>query len=345
MTDNLKKVRSPDYNFNFDRTTGFFARWGKTLQDDPDFSPRGPEIADIEVTTSCSGPAGKVCSFCYKANTPKGTNMSFETFKEIFHKLPTNLTQIAFGADANLKANPDIWKMFDYCRNNDYNKVVPNVTVANVDDEVADKLAAVCGAVAVSRYSNKDWCYDTIKRLVDRGMSQVNIHQMISEETFEQAMETINDYGTDPRLKGMKAIVFLSLKRVGRGKNNTQLSQDKFKLLVDTAMSKNVPIGFDSCSANKFLRAVKDREDYNKLAVCTEPCESTCFSLYVNVEGKYYPCSFSEGNGEWEDGIDLTKVDDFMTDVWNSERTLKFRNDLLGNKDENGVRACPLFEI
>ena len=147
----VKCVRTPDYNYDFDKQTGFFARWGATKEDDPDFSKLGPEILDIEITTSCAGPAGNPCPFCYKANTPKGDNMSFETFQAIFNKLPRTLNQVAFGADATLTSNPDIWKMFDYCRNNDYNQVVPNITIAHITKETAERLASVCGAVAVSR--------------------------------------------------------------------------------------------------------------------------------------------------------------------------------------------------
>lgn len=340
-----KIVRTPGYNYNFDYNTGFFARWGETKDHDPDFSPLGPEIADIEITTACGGPIGNPCSFCYKSNTSSGDNMSFDTFKDIFHRLPKNLTQIAFGADATLTSNPDIWKMFDYCRNNDYNKVIPNVTVANIDKNTAAKLSKVCGAVAVSRYSNKNWCYDSISYLVSEGMDQVNIHAMISEESYELALETINDYHTDPRLKGMNAIVFLSLKKVGRGKKHTPLKFEKFKHLINLCLEKKVKFGFDSCSANKFIASVKDDDNFKYFEQCAEPCESTCFSLYINHEGKYFPCSFSEGNGEWVDGIDVTKIDDFMTSIWNNERTLKFRNDLLTNKDENNFRSCPLFEI
>ena len=50
-----KKVQSKGYNYKFDKKTGFFARWGKTKEDDPLSSPFGPEIADIEVNAE-NGP-------------------------------------------------------------------------------------------------------------------------------------------------------------------------------------------------------------------------------------------------------------------------------------------------
>jgi len=175
--DQIKTVCSSDYNFLFNKKTGFFARWGKTKEDDPQWSALGPEIADIEVTTKCHGVTGRdgksrVCNFCYKSNTPNGQNMSFDTFKTIFDKISKNriLTQIAFGADSHATSNPDLFKMMDYCRNNGYNYVIPNITVAEITPETADLLAKYCGAVAVSRYENKDVCYNTVKMLTDAVM-------------------------------------------------------------------------------------------------------------------------------------------------------------------------------
>lgn len=346
----MKVVKSPGYNYIFNPKNGYFARWGNTHEDDPVMSPFGPEIADIEITTSCSGPEGKVCGFCYKANTPIGENMSLETFKTIFAKLPKNLTQIAFGADATGKANPDMWKIMEYCRTNDINPVIPNITIANADLVTARKLADTCGAVAVSRYDNKNVCYDTVQRLTTFGLKQTNIHQLLAEETFDNVIETIHDIKNDDRLKELNAIVFLSLKKKGRGKGYTPLSQEKFEQVINMALEAEIPFGFDSCSANKFLKATKNHPRASDFAVMAEPCESTCFSLYVNVEGKYFPCSFSEGHdfgraGDWSDGIDLTKINSFIPELWNNQKTLQFRNALLNNLDELGVRKCPLYEI
>lgn len=335
-----KSIRSEDYNYNFNKENGMFVRWGKEINDDPDYCEFGPEILDIEVTTSCRGPAGKPCSFCYKSNGPSGENMSFETFKKILDKMPRTLNQCAFGADAQCESNPDIWKMMDYCRNNKRNPIVPNITVADITDETADKLAKHCGAVAVSRYEDKNICYDSVERLTKRGMEQVNIHMMISKETFDQAKETLIDYYKDRRLKDLNAIILLSLKTKGRGKHHNPLTNEQFKDLVDYAIDNNIPLGFDSCSAPKFINSIQDREGKNKYLTCVEPCESTCFSSYVGVDGKFYPCSFCENEGEWTEGLDVTNCENFVKDIWNNTKTLAFRNKLLAND-----RNCPVFEV
>ena len=63
--DKRKFCKSESYNYAFDKTSGLFMRWGKTEDDDPEISPFGCEIADIEISTICS----KGCKAC----SPKGT--------------------------------------------------------------------------------------------------------------------------------------------------------------------------------------------------------------------------------------------------------------------------------
>ena len=349
----LKVLRSEEYNYNFDKNTGYFARWGKEEKDDPTFSPFGPEIADIEISTVCSGVTGiGVCKFCYKSNTPKGDNMSLDTFKKVFHNLPRTVTQIAFGI-GNLPnhkhgGNPDMWAIFDYCNEHG---VKPNVTVngEGVDDAIADRLASTCGGVAVSVY-DKDVSYNAIKKLTDRGMKNVNIHFMICEQTFETAKEVILDIKSDKRLEKLHALVLLSLKPHGRGKNTyyTRLSQERFNELVEFVMLNKAPIGFDSCSAAKFARAILNHPNREVIMQMVEPCESTKFSMYINTDGRYFPCSFMEGEnvengGNWTQGLDVANTPDFMADIWNHPDTLTFRDKCIGCTS-HGV-SCPHYEI
>jgi len=330
----LKRYMSQNYNYIFDTETGFFARWGSTLKDDPDYAPF-PEILDIEITTKCMGPGEKLCPFCYKGNTPNGTNMSFDTFKQILDRMPSIL-QIAFGADAQCKSNPDIWKMMEYCRSKN---VVPNITIADIDDETADNLLKYVGACAVSRYSNKDICYDSIKKLTDRGLKQTNMHFMISKETYNQAIETIHDCVNDPRLDKLNAIVFLSLKTKGRGTGFTPLTQEEFNTLMDECIKHKVPFGMDSCSAHKYLNYIKDKPELKNTEFSVEPCESSCFSSYISVDGEFFPCSFLENIGDFKEGINVLEYKSF-NEIWNHEKVKKFREILLKNE-----RRCPVYNI
>lgn len=335
----LKVVKSPNYNYIFNKENGFFVRWGSSQADDPEQAPF-PEILDIEVTTICDNG----CPFCYKANTRHGKNMSLDTFKSILDKMTFEgkmfLTQMAIGADAKATANPDLFEMMRYSRSKG---VIPNITVANISDDTADKLVALCGAVAVSRYSDKNKCYDSVKRLTDRGLKQTNIHIMLSEETLPQVKETFADYLSDNRLKNLNAIVILSLKKRGRGIGHKPVSRETFKELVVFALANKIPIGFDSCSQPKFMEAVKDHPKYEEFNTLAEPCESTLFSSYINVDGLFFPCSFCEEHSSFPEGIDVTKCENF-SEVWLASKTVEWRSKLLDQR-RSGNNNCPVFEV
>ena len=332
-----KHVRTKDYNYNFDYSTGYFERWGKTKEEDPEFA-QSPELIDLEISTICN----KKCKFCYKSNTSVGKNMSFDTFKIIFDKLPKTTTQIAFGI-GSLEANPDLWRIVSYCRKN---YVVPNVTIngQNITKGQYDMLSYYMGAVSVSHYNDKE-CFDSVKELTDRGMTQCNIHQLVSMETLDSCFDLIKKTKVDSRLEKLHAIVFLLLKPKGDRNTLTSVKDiKKYKELVYFALKNKVDVGFDSCSSPSFLKAVKDHQYYKSFNQSADPCESTLFSLYISVDGKAFPCSFTEDQPEYK-GIDVTKVKDFTKEVWNGEEIVKFRKRLLNNKDCNGCRNCPEFDL
>ncbi len=342
---NFKQLISEEANYIFDKNNGTMITWGRTKEEDAERFP-GPTIADIEVTTICDNN----CPFCYKSNNLNGQYMSFKTYKKLFDKLPKSLTQIAFGADARLKSNPDIFKIMQYTRDQG---IIPNITVANIDSLTAKKLIDVCGAVAVSRYARKEECYSSVgslcylkNHLIYSKLKQVNIHMMIAEETFDQAVETIKDMKTEERLQDVNAIVFLSLKTKGRGREFHPLSQEKFNYLVDLCKENEINYGFDSCSSLKFFKSLNEKE-YNIYKDVIMPCESTLESSYINVEGKLFPCSFTEGEKGWEEGLDILYCNDFIKDVWNHSRVEEFRKKLFATKSYNefNCRSCPYYEL
>ena len=152
----------------------------------------------------------------------------------------------------------------------------------------------------------------------------VNIHMLISKETLPILYELIDDVNRDDRLSGLNAIVFLSLKKKGRGESFNSVSQEEFKNIIDICFEKNIKFGFDSCSAHKFLNCIKGT-DRESLSIYCEPCESTRMSFYINAHGKGFPCSFTEGTDKWEEGLDVLNCNDFITDIWNHPKTHVFR--------------------
>lgn len=349
--DDEKKIwRSSGYNFNFNKRTGFFMRWGNTFEDDPPFSPFGPEILDLEIS---SGECQGNCKFCYKCNGSgvETENMSLENFKIILSKMPPTLTQIAFGI-TNIGSNPDFFPMMLHARNNG---IIPNYTCHGLDvnEKIAASTAKLCGAVAVS-IVNQEKSYNAIKMFTDAGMDQVNIHFMLSEETMDKALGVIDDIALDPRLSKLNAIVFLQYKPKGKHPNQFHViaSSDRYKKLIEYCESKNVGFGFDSCSAPLYFKAIEGRKNVKQLTALGEPCESFgMFSSYINVRGVYFPCSFCEGENGWEDGIDVLSCDNFIQDIWHSDKIMHWRKIMMHSCDKcdcnfkSMCRTCPIFDV
>lgn len=340
----IRICRSKFYNYNFNVETGEFARWGIMPSHDPKSAPF-PEILDIEITTKCNGPANKLCGFCYKSNNPNGHNMSFEEFKNIIDKMPF-LTQCALGADAQGITNPDMIEMMRYARSKG---IIPNLTIADVSDDVAGVLADVAGAVAVSVYKHAgfDVAFDSVQRLARAGQKQINLHFMISNKTIDDAYKVMEAMKSDPRLDQVNAIVFLGLKQKGRGTKYEGVTREQYRELVEHCLANGIPFGFDSCSAPAFIDSVVDHPNYEQFKMMAEDCESTLFSSYINERGVFFPCSFTENwdKGGWAEGIDVLAADDFIKDVWFHPRTAEFRKALIGNTDCNGCRNCPAYAV
>lgn len=196
----------------------------------------------------------------------------------------------------------------------------------------------------------------TVKELIDkrlflteqekgdilRNIFSINIHYMLSVETYDKAFEIIDKISSDETLLNLNAIVFLQYKPKGKNAENyhSVLDVEKYKKLIEYCEKNNISYGFDSCSAHMFLNSIENRRDKNILKMMAEPCESGLFSSYVNCEGKFFVCSFAEGEKEWVEGIDVLGCNDFDKDVWNSKRILEWRKKLLLNN-----RNCPIYDL
>lgn len=352
--DEVKMVKSCDYNYIFKKDTGFFARYGKTKEDDPAMAP-APEILDIEISAGkCSGN----CPHCYKSNsaTAENTWMTLETYKQILDKVSASriLCQVALGV-TDIDSNQDLFKIMEYTRSIG---IIPNITVngKNISDDDINKLASLCGAVSVSHYNDTE-CYGTVQRLAaamkgpGATLRQVNIHALLCKESLEKCYRIVGAAKDDDRLKDLSAIVLMTLKPKGLKNTMTPLgSLEKFQALFKAAVDAGILIGFDSCGAPQVFRAIENMDMLN-IAPSVEGCESSIFSSYINVLGDFFPCSFSEGQGEWVEGISVLKADSFVNDVWHHAKTEAFRNKISNMSKKcncqfsSQCRPCPLFDI
>lgn len=248
-------------------------------------------------------------------------------------------TQIAFGV-CSVDSNPDFWNILKETRKRG---IVPNLTVngVGINDLVARRLAGLCGAVAVSvNKANKEVAYDAIKRLSqDYQMNQINIHIVLAEDTVDFIFGVIKDIKTDSRLEKLNALVMLSFKDKRGTECYSPISLESASKLINYCLTNEVRHGFDSCFAHTYLKAIKDRPDFERLEQYVEPCESGLFSVYINTFGLVYACSFSEGIGCWKDGLNVLDFDT-IEELWNSEKVQEWRKSLLGCD-----RVCPFYEI
>ncbi len=360
--DKFKGVKSPNYNYTFNKETGFFARWGKAINDDPLFSPFGCEILDIEVGVGeCLGN----CDFCYKCNGSNlpTTNMTLNTFKKTLQKIPKVLTQIAFGI-TDIYTNPDFFEIMKHSRKQG---IIPNYTChgLDIDRNAIELTAKYCGAVAVSLL-DKDLTFKAIDEFTSAGMNQVNIHFMLSKETYDDALKLAEELKEDDRTKKLNAVVFLQYKSKGEQPDlySPVKEAEKYSKLINSYNQHKINIGFDSCSApvylqgarlnelNKHNRTKSEKEINNKLkslATFVEPCESGLFSLYCNVDGLFYPCSFVEEEKGWEEGLKLKE--DFLKDIWYHPRMTEWRDVLLKTTEhcecqfQFNCRTCPIYDL
>jgi MoaA/NifB/PqqE/SkfB family radical SAM enzyme len=354
IRDDVKIFESEDLSYNFNLKNGFTQVWGKTKEEDPEYSKYGPLIADIEITDICEGINGSLCNYCYKSNTKQGSNMSFETFKKIIKKLNTKgqLQQVAFGLGAEATENPELWDMCKWLRSK---FIIPNGTVANVSKDTAYKIATNFGAVAVSAHLSEDSkkgfdvlaknCLQFAPYIVahhqgKKGitLAQLNIHFVIMEQTYEECKKLFKLLRSDPHFMAVNAVVLLGLKKCGRAEkgNFDRISDKHFKELVDIALDQKIGIGFDSCDCNRFLFSVKDRPNFKELEQMSEACESRLFSIYLNKEGKVFPCSFLENN---QTGFDILNSNNFLEEYWNNDSD-GWRKILINNN-----RSCPVYDV
>ena len=337
--------KSGAYKCFFDKLTGFNCRFGKTADDDPEYCGLGPEILDLEVSVNgcVPVPGSTNCRYCYKNNTnAKPTNMSFESFKQIVDSFPKNLSQIAFGI-TGLKTNPDLEKMFAYCREIG---IIPNVTTvgADMDDHMKDVLCKYCGAVAVSCYTGaKDLCYKTIKELHEYARENykrdlhVNMHIVVSNDNMPHLKEVLQDIA-DKKVDGLKSVVLLRIKPKGRAAHmDCKISLSTYEELVSFCLSNKISFGFDSCSATPVMEVLKKLGKPQLCSSC-EPCESSKLSSYINVKGEYWSCSFAEGT----DFIKPVNVLDYKTasEWWNSDEVKKCR--FCKNP---ACKSCPIYDL
>jgi len=63
----------------------------------------------------------------------------------------------------------------------------------------------------------------------------------------------------------------------------------------------------------------------------------------LDIDGIYFPCSFTENEFDWQEGLNVLECQDFMQDCWWNQKTSKFRQ---SNIDcQSKCESCVYYEI
>ena len=248
--------------------------------------------------------------------------------------------QLAIGI-TNLDTNPELLQICEFAKNK--MGVIPNVT-CHGKDEVSDnflkRLCELCGNIAVSRY-DKEKTYNFIERLHYCGANQINMHLFVSNETIDDVLDAFKDIQTDRRLKYLTTAVLLFLKKKGRGKRFSRLTDENYNKIFTYALENGINFGFDICCSHRFEKFISKyhNQDLNFPQVY-DVCDSGRFSAYVNSLGEYCPCSFIEDDGIWNPGPNVLKCHNFIDEIWNGSTSDLYRTMLISNNN-----SCIYYEI
>ena len=269
--------------------------------------------------------------------------MTLEQFQEILSRFPINLSQVALGI-TGVKSNPYLKDILIHL-----NKlgIIGNLTLtgADLDDEMADVLCQYCGACAISCYDKaKELCYSTIKRLHDTAKAKfnrdmhLNMHIVIADFSIDHVMSVLNDI-KDGKVPGLRSVVMLHAKPVGRAKNlDCSLSKENLTKVINFCLDNSISFGFDSCNGHN-VQDILVEMGKSELCESIEPCESARMSIYCSVEGKITPCSFVEHIYE-NSAIDLLNTNALIKDIWMKDEMLNsFRN------CTKCSRSCPIYAL
>ena len=308
-----KLFSSADYNSVFSFVDGTLMRWGSTVDEDPVWSPFGPEIVEIEISTVCH----RGCGFCYKENNARGHNMAYSTFESIIHMLPPTVNQVTL-AVGDIDANPELSRMLSLLRER---RISCTITIngERMTPDLYDLLAEYCSAISISLY-DRSTAYTAITEFVKRGVKQLSLQVILAEEHLELIRDIIFDM-----LKGdlqLYSLMFVVLKPLGRMKDLHPIKDyDALVPLLDYALARGLRIGMDACSRNFQMDFLSSSVFFEHWKRQSFSCEAGSFSLYLNVDGVAFPCSLLAAQGLTGIQRDLKN----FAPIWNHKELVELR--------------------
>ncbi|MBT4482898.1 MAG: radical SAM protein [Candidatus Latescibacteria bacterium] len=309
----FERAQYKPYFSIFHKNTGQFIRGNEPdSEDDVFWSEECPEMLDISITGMCN----RECDFCYRNSKPDGNHLPVGKLRFVLDQIKDNfICQIALGG-GNPPLHPEFPEILRMIRE-DYG-IVPNYTYNGCDlsDEGLDASEKYCGAVAVSWYDDEKRWFAETTRLIIAGI-KTNAHFVLSSKSIKYATRILNGELSVP--DGLNAIVFLTHKPVGKGKESDCLvaGSEELRSFLNTFSNHKhgFKVGFDSC----FASAIVEQSEINPIYY--DYCEAGRFSAFISEDLFFYPCSFAEQLG----GINLEHTP--LVEAWETgKQFVRFRS-------------------
>jgi MoaA/NifB/PqqE/SkfB family radical SAM enzyme len=323
----LKLMKAPriydhgDFLAYWDPKTGLFARGDLANGVRPEWSPMGPDLADIHITDYCP----MTCDYCYRESDPsKSTHMTVVDFRNILMAMRRTVNQIAIGGGSP-QHHPQFIEILETAH---HMGIVPSYTTNGLDmtDEILEASKKFCGAVAVSMH-NFEFAIKTVKRMIAYGVPTA-IHVILSRDKIDSWKNQVRLGSDGVGVLGgeipLYSCIFLMHKPIGRGNWDQHPTVEQKLEFMKTLQEYRGPIalGVDSCSSSSLI----SKSHLDKLPVINlGPCDSACFSVFVDEHLQVSPCSFNK--------TDLFSLEEFsFEEIW-KEKFQPYR--------ERVLNTCP----
>jgi len=316
-----------DYIAKFDPETGYFERHetvlvgadGNEQHVRPEWSPNGPELADIHITKYC--PLN--CAYCYRESAAdKKQHMSVSDFSNAIDTLTPWVCQVAIGGGSP-QHHPEFPELLRIARDKG---VVPSWTTNGVDltPEIIEASRKYCGAVAVSMHPGINPLPAILKLMTGGVATAIHVvltHDLIDSWTTQLRLAKVGKGMLGGKLP-LYSCIFLMHKPIGRGnweQHPTFVQKMNFVSAL-RAYEGKIALGVDSCAAPSLIASTPiENLPVDNLG----PCDSGCFSVFIDEELKVSPCSFNKTDiFSLEDttfsDIWLNKFDDYRNKVINA---------------------------
>ncbi len=298
--------------------TGFFARSEKSI--------RGPVIIAIEPTNICNLQCPLCAAGAGTLNRPKGS-MKFTDFKKIVDMLPGSVTDIYLWGQGEPFLTPDFLDMIRYASKRGFRTYVS--TNGHFLDDIYGIINSglYCLIISLDGVNKDTYLSYRIGGEFERVISGI--------KNIANALNNNNNHGPKVELQYLvtrknaadmdKFISFageLGIKRV------------VFKTLQAASFKNGESYLPDNVKITRYRRDNLSMIETNRNWVIKNRCLRLYYSFQIDWQGNILPCCFDKDSNYIMGNV----YDDTVTNIWNSEKYLSFRN--LLNKEGRVLSMC-----